>query len=46
VKPPITASKLASAVDATRRSGRLRNPDPIPIVRLAIAADIAATNAT
>jgi hypothetical protein len=45
MKPPITASKLRVAVNATRRSGRLRNPDPIPIVQLALVADVAASNA-
>jgi len=45
VRPPITASKLRAAVDATRRSGRLHHPDPIPIVELALAADMAASAA-
>jgi hypothetical protein len=45
LKPPITASKLRTAVDATRRSGRLQHPDPIPIIRLALVADLAASAA-
>ena len=46
MKAPITATKLRVALEGTRRSGRLRNPDPAPIVLLALAADAAATAAT
>jgi hypothetical protein len=45
MKPPITASKLRTAISDTRRSGRVRNPDPVPILLLSLVADIAAGNA-
>jgi len=45
MKPPITAAKLRGALSDTRRSGRLRNPDPMPVVLLALAADAAVSAA-
>ena len=46
MKPPITAAKLRISLKNTRRSATLRNPDPVPLVILALAADAAASAAS